>query len=484
MKISATTGFFILLLVVAYPLFGNIGYYPIRLWDESRVAINAYEMYKSGNWLITTFGWGPDLWNTKPPLLIWIQVAFMKLFGVHDLSVRMVSPLAALGTCIFLYWFFIKKFAQPWLGILVCLILVTSQGYVRQHGTRTGEYDSLMVMFTTMHVLYYFLSVDERQTTFLYLSVITLTLGVLTKGIAAVLFLPALFIYTVYRRQLLALLKNKHLYIALFIFLLFGVGYYLLREYRSPGFIAQVRMNEFGGRYLQTDRPGFDYTFYYHYLETSTFVRWLVLMFVGAVLGFFSINRLIHQLTIYSVLAGVCYFAVVSLGETKNAWYDMACYPFFAIVTAIGLYIVCRAILDFPSTKPVINQIVVVVLIILISWLPYYEIVHENMYPSYQDWSQENDSISFYIRDVFRGKRNASGLAVAYEGYQADMEWYQIRLAEKGKAIPWINYKTLTGGEKVIAYQEPVKQYIATHYNTRVIDSFNTLRVYQVNGTN
>lgn len=483
MNLKPAAGLILVLLIVAFPLFGCIGYYPIRLWDESRVAINAYEMSKTGNWIVTTFDWGPDMWNTKPPLLIWIQVLFIKLFGLHDLSIRMVSPLAALATCIFLYWFFIKNFSQPWLGVLVCFILVTSQGYVRLHGTRSGEYDSLMVMFTTMYALYYFLYLEDGKTKYLYASAITLTLAVLTKGIAALLFLPALFVFTLSRGQLTGLFRNIHFYAGVLIFFVFGVGYYLLREHYNHGFIEQVRMNEFGGRYLQTDRPGEDILFYYRRLETRNFIRWLVLMAAGVVLGIFSRNKLLRRLTLYSVLTGFSYFIIVSFGQTKNEWYDMACYPFFAIITAAGIYILCRAILAIPFPKRYLNLGVTALFIILICWLPYTEIVKETLHPTFQDWSQENDSISFYIRDVLYGKRDATGLVLANEGYQADVWWYQIRLAEKGKEIPHIDYKAIPAGKKVIAFQQHVKEYIATQYDARVIDSFNTLRIYQVNGT-
>ena len=41
---------------------------PIALWDESRLAVNALEMRQRGFSLVTTYGFAPDLWNTKPPL--------------------------------------------------------------------------------------------------------------------------------------------------------------------------------------------------------------------------------------------------------------------------------------------------------------------------------------------------------------------------------------------------------------------------------
>jgi hypothetical protein len=86
----------LLLLLIYFSLFLHIGGLPLMGWDESRLAIDAYEMYHNGNYLIPAFDKMPDMWNTKPPLMIWFQVLFMKLFGVNELGIRLPSVLAVL----------------------------------------------------------------------------------------------------------------------------------------------------------------------------------------------------------------------------------------------------------------------------------------------------------------------------------------------------------------------------------------------------
>ena len=141
-------GFFIVLLLVYMPIFGYLDKLPLLEWDEARLATNTYEMLQNpGNILVTTFGNNPDLWNTKPPLLIWLQVLSMKALGVNELALRLPSALAAGFLCIFLYWLLATTIKRPWLGIISCLILVTSEGYVSTHGTRTADYDSLLTLF-------------------------------------------------------------------------------------------------------------------------------------------------------------------------------------------------------------------------------------------------------------------------------------------------------------------------------------------------
>ena len=51
----------ILSIVAIFNIFPRLGSLPLREWDESRVAASAYEMYDSGNYLVSTFDYKPDL---------------------------------------------------------------------------------------------------------------------------------------------------------------------------------------------------------------------------------------------------------------------------------------------------------------------------------------------------------------------------------------------------------------------------------------
>ncbi len=45
--------YLILAILVYMPIFGHLDTLPIRIWDESRLAINAFEMYKNGDFIVT-----------------------------------------------------------------------------------------------------------------------------------------------------------------------------------------------------------------------------------------------------------------------------------------------------------------------------------------------------------------------------------------------------------------------------------------------
>lgn len=56
----------------------------MRWWDESMFAVNTYEMMHRGNYFSLYFDGAPDLYNTKPPLTVWLQLASVKAFGYNE----------------------------------------------------------------------------------------------------------------------------------------------------------------------------------------------------------------------------------------------------------------------------------------------------------------------------------------------------------------------------------------------------------------
>ena len=155
--------YLLLFLLILFPLFQHLNVLTIRLWDESRLAINAYEMYYHGNYLIPTFDGAPDMWNTKPPLMVWLQVFFMKIFGVNEWAIRLPSALAALFTCILLMFIAVRYVKNFWFGFICVLVLITSRGYVGEHASRTGDYDALLAFFTTLSCLSFFVFLGNSK---------------------------------------------------------------------------------------------------------------------------------------------------------------------------------------------------------------------------------------------------------------------------------------------------------------------------------
>ena len=127
-------------------------------------------MHKKGNWLVTYFQGVPDMWATKPPLMIWLQCTGMHLFGVNELAVRLPSALAGFFTCLMLVIFAIKWKKDSFFGIIAVMVLITSEGYIGFHSTRTGDYDSLLALFMAFYSLAFFSYCDKNKPLFIYLT--------------------------------------------------------------------------------------------------------------------------------------------------------------------------------------------------------------------------------------------------------------------------------------------------------------------------
>ncbi|MGR8940753.1 MAG: ArnT family glycosyltransferase [Gammaproteobacteria bacterium] len=69
---------------------------PLLPVDETRYAAVAWEMWLRGDFLVPHLN--GELYSQKPPLLFWLMQFSWRVFGVNDWSLRLVSPLFALGT--------------------------------------------------------------------------------------------------------------------------------------------------------------------------------------------------------------------------------------------------------------------------------------------------------------------------------------------------------------------------------------------------
>ncbi|MCD6062483.1 MAG: hypothetical protein K0R82_394 [Flavipsychrobacter sp.] len=468
-------GAIIVLLIAVYPVFAHLGYLPIQLWDESRLAMNAFEMHRSGEWLVTTFDGEPDLWNTKPPLMIWLQVLCIKLNGLNELSIRIPSAIATLATFLFLYWFAAVKLRNPLLGAVICLVLITCPGYIGLHRTRTGDYDALLTFFTTAHCIFLYLYAEEKKTSYFYFCLLMLIGGAMTKGVAAMIFLPAMVVYLAFTRQLAYILKRRELYIGIAVFALCITAYYLLREWRLQGYLNAVLYNDVTGRFGDPSATdGNDYLYYARNILTGSFSWWALLLPVALVYFLLTRNTSVKRLGLYMLSLGLFYFIVVSISRTKNTWYDMPVYPLASL--AVALFITTAfSRLAARSKYPLPVK---VILVIALFAVPYFKIIDH--VKNGQSGETENDSIAFFMKDILHDQTRPRDFAVVWDGYHANLYWYIKILRHQGRDVKTAVYSTLTPGMNIAAFQKSTQDYIQSHYNYRITGQYRTVRLYKI----
>lgn len=476
----------LLFVAIAYfPIFLHLDTLVIREWDEARLAINAYEMNKDGDLIVTHYEGKPDMWNTKPPLMIWLQVIFIKMMGIGELAIRLPSAIAAFLTCILIMILSLKFLKNYWLGLLSVIVLVTSNGYINVHVTRTGDYDALLTFFTTFYILCFFVFVEisdiKKKQNFMYLFFLGLTLAVLTKGIAGLLFIPGLFIYVIIRKQLLSILKNKAFYIGILGFFTVVLGYYFTREYYNPGYLKAVYENELGGRYMNTiENHKADFGFYYSNFINFQLSKWYLLLPCGIVTGFFIKNELQKNLSRYLTLLALLYFLVISISQTKLEWYDAPLYPFFAVLVGIFLYWIFNTLHQGSWHENLNYKVIPYLVIFLICVEPYRTIIDKVYKPKEYSWDKETYQIGYYLKDAVNGNKKLDGYYLLDNSYYAEALFYLNILNDMDQHIHFKDWKNLNNSDLVIAHQYEVKKYVEENYNSELIEEKENIKIYKI----
>ena len=496
--------YLLVLLLLFIPLFQHLGSLTIRIWDESRLAINAYEMYHNGNFLIPTFNGEPDMWNTKPPLMIWLQVLSMKLFGIEELTLRLPSALAALFTGIALLLLSVRYLKNFWFGFICVLVLVTSNGYMDAHAARTGDYDTLLVLFLTVASFSLFAFLETAKNKYLYFFYISLTLALLTKSSAALMILPGLFIYVLIKKKILFLLKNKHFYAGLVGFVVIGGGYYFLREIYNPGYINAVLKNEFGGRFLESIE-GHKHSFWYYYenLINNRFKEWILLIPCGIFVGAISKDKRIKNVTLFSTIIAITFFLIISLAQTKLYWYDLPLYPFLSVLASVFIYFIFSFLKDEKRISHYLKyNVIPFVFLFLLFIMPYKQVINKTYKQVEYSWDEDFYRINYYLRDILKGKRDVDNFTILYDGYLAHTLFYLNLLNEKGKNISLnilnenvgdisvlnekgknISYKrneAVKAGEIILTFQDEIKKFLEEKYCLNVIEEYYNIKVYEI----
>lgn len=477
----------LILLVLSYfPLFMHLERLPIRIWDEARLAINAIEMNMSHNYIVTFFDGSPEMWNTKPPLLIWIQTLFIKIFGIRELAVRLPSALAAFFTVILLVAFSSKYIKDFWFGIISSLVLITAYGYVEHHGTRTGDYDSLLTLFTTFYCFTYFIFIQTQKTKYLHLFFIGVTLAVLTKTVQGLFFLPALFLYTLsVKGKIQSVLINKWVYIDSILFVSIVLGYYFTREHYNPGYLHVVYENDLGGRFLNTlENHKHEFMYYFNMLVDIRFSDWYPLLLPGLLIGLTIKNKQLKNITVFSSINIVAYWFIISTAQTKLEWYDLPLFPFLSVLVAMVIYWIFIYLKNMDAISNYFAKNLTPFIFLFILFLHPYEKITDKVYFPEEKYAVDN-RILYFLRDLANNSSPAHQYDVCWDDSQkAHIMFYVYKIQAEGRNCSIVDCKQLKPGQEVIVMKPDQKDFIEKNYTYELLETYYEIKTYRINGTN
>lgn len=325
--------FAILLYIVGKPI-------PILIWDEGRLVISAMEMRHGGMGLVTTYDYHQDLWNTKPPLLIWLMTGSMALFGPTELALRLPSIISALATVFLVMLFLYRITSSAAIAAFGGIALAASVGFFGEHGARTADYDALLTFFTTGYLMLLFFAVHRRRPPLRWLLLAGL-LGagaLMTKAVAGAIPGAGLLLYLLITRRWPRVVKNAHYFIGALLAIAPILLFLVLREGADPGYLHAMIYNDVSGRFKEAldDHDGPPW----YYVDT-TFVSGLFSLGVAGLLSPFALpltQGRVRLAMVFSLCIAFGQLVVVTMTSTKLVHYYLPAYPFVAIATALAVH--------------------------------------------------------------------------------------------------------------------------------------------------
>ncbi|MDB5283518.1 MAG: hypothetical protein JWO06_2593 [Bacteroidota bacterium] len=443
----------IVLSIAAFFIFYRLDANPLYMWDESRLAVNALEMCRSGQWFVTTYRYKPDMWNVKPPLMIILQAMSMKMLGYNELAVRLPSAIAAFSTVILLFAFGIRQLKSRLVSVSAVLFLCTSGGYICMHVSRTGDYDTLLIFFLTAYFLSAFSFINTGKYRYYILFCGFLLLAMLTKGVGGIFFLPGTAL------MLLFHLKSKSfsLKYLLPVFVVFiGIGaYYLLREKLTPGYVHTVIYEEIRGRMFNENfNTGSPWYYFFKRIVEVHFNPWWILALLSLPVYFISGStekKLIAAIWITLVI----FWIAISISINKNDWYSAPSFPLLALLSAITFN---AGISYFIKNIPYKN-VAIGTTLLLIFYFPFIKTI-SSVY-------EVNDHFGF--AELIKANAVTDNTVIISSRYDPSLDFYQEALAIKGITI-WIRpSESVRPGETIITLNNSEADLVQQRFNCNVL---------------
>lgn len=489
-KIIRILELLIVIIACYFPLCYRIDALPINQWDEARNAVHTVEMLQNHKYLVRTYQGVAETWEPKPPLLVWLQLASTKIFGLNELAIRFPIMVATFLTVIMLILYFARFFNNRYLGYLSALVLVTSQGYIDRHIARTGDHDALLVLITTAIILHFYLLLNSERpgkSGFIVLSLLFI-IGVFTKSVAVFFILPGLIISIPIFGKLERIFGNKWFYIALLVFIVPVSSYYVAREMAQPGYLSAVWHWELIPRYTNPDDKFLKGTFWYYAVGfyKSRFTYWIWFLLPAIIILPFKIKDRLLNFFFFLLLQTLLLFLILSIGS-KNLWYDGPLFPLFAIIIAIALERVLKFINKAAQSNVMsvwLRRVIIFIITIMIFYFPYMTIIKKVRQSQVYPWDMETYSMCHVLSKKEKLHTMPDPLKVVFEGYKAHLLFYtEARNFESKKdRIQLTDISGISNTDTILISQQQVMDSIIAKFDFEVLIDKNPVKLIKIGG--
>lgn len=452
----------IAILCCAVPAFYLLGTPAIYIWDEAVYANASFDMAHGSSWLVPVDG----AYNTKPPLVLWMQAVCLWIIPSAEWAVRLPSAMAVFGILWMLQGSLKRWGFDFWTRLFVMVCFVAHEGFIRHHIARTADLDAVMTFFVTAYTMVMLDAIHQNKWTqrhqlFFFLGLICAFYAKSVAGWMMVAPLGVVLLLTPLR----SILLTMRFWMGGMLVVCFSALYYLIREQVQPGFLELVWHSEYlriAKNIMPWHEHGASY-YFTNFVILKTYTPWVFFLIasIGYVL-FILKDRSKRFLFMQWIVLALGYMLVITFPAVKLEWYDAPAYPFFAMIMGgVAGHLICI----LPARWR------------LFFLLPAFFLIGFKLEFIYQDIKPrhhfENEGAMLRIVDV--NPSTKVFMKVETPEHQLQLDFYRrVVLDEKGIQVPVLDtISAVNVGDEIIISQNDQLAIIQDHF------TLDTLRVWE-----
>ncbi|GLR70030.1 ArnT family glycosyltransferase [Agaribacter marinus] len=267
----------LLILVLLLIRFFSLSALPLYDTTEARYAEIARIMFETNNWVTPMIDYEKPFWG-KPPFHTWLSASGFMVFGVSEFGARIPHFACGLIT-LFLVFRFVKEMNDEKSAVLAVLVLASSIGFIVGMGMVMTDI-ALLLSTSVAMISFWKTYADSSDKFYGLIFFASLALGMLVKGpVAIVLVAISLGVWSIWQGQLIKALTCLPWLTGVSLFALLTLPWYLMAEYRTPGFLEYFIIGEHFQRFIVSGWEGDLYGSAHDQPRGTIWIYWLVAAF-------------------------------------------------------------------------------------------------------------------------------------------------------------------------------------------------------------
>ena len=232
----------------------SLALYPLMDTTEARYGEMARIMFETGNWVTPMFDYDVPFWG-KPPLFTWLSSIGFSLFGINEFAARVPHLLVGMGVIGLIYKLGKDHFQSTAMGIFSASILASTVSFIVLSGAVMT--DTALTFSIALSMVSFWQAWNNKGKVWGYLFFVGLALGMLSKGpLALVLIGISLSVWLFPNARWKKLWRTLPWGVGTLLFLLICMPWYIVAEYKTPGFLDYFIIGEHVKRFIVSGWQG------------------------------------------------------------------------------------------------------------------------------------------------------------------------------------------------------------------------------------